>query len=227
MRSAITALLLSAAAALPAAAQTYNMPALQTPVLADREYNFVASSGSGAGTALLFQWREGLQPRWQMTADAGLAAPQGANVDTRILIGAAVAYQATRADGDFPFDVALTGGAGFSAGNADKAGPGPHAANGTVVRLPFGAAIGHTFDLDQGFQLTPFVHPRLSFDRCSSCNGGASDSKVNVDVDLGANLQITPQVALRVAGLVGGTDFLGGTNAVAFSVAWTPKGLRK
>ena len=227
MRRLTTILLLSAAAASPAAAQFYNAPALQMPVLATREYNFVAASGSRAGTALLFQWREELQTPWQFTAEAGLAAPVGANVDTRLIVGAAMAYQATRADADFPFDVAFTGGAGFSTGNADKAGPGPHAANGTVVRVPFGAVIGHTFDLDDDFRLTPFVHPRLSLDRCSSCNAGAAESKVDVDVDLGANLQLTPQVSLRVAGLIGGTDFLGATNAVAFSVAWTPKGLRK
>lgn len=226
MRQLTTLLLLSVVAAAPAAAQFYNAPAFQPPVLATREYNFVAASGSRAGTALLFQWREALQTPWQLTAEAGLAAPVGANVDTRLIVGASVAYQAARADADFPFDVAFTGGAGFSVGNADKAGPGPHAANGTVVRLPFGAVLGHTFDLDQGYSLTPFVHPRLSFDRCSSCKAGAADSKVDVDVDLGGNLQLTPQLSLRVAGLIGGTDFLGATNAVAFSVAWTPKGLR-
>jgi len=34
-------------------------------------------------------------------------------------------------------------------------------------------------------------------------------------------------VALRVAALLGGADYLGGTNGVGFSLAWTPKGLRK
>jgi hypothetical protein len=230
MRILTKILILSAAVSSPVAAQFYNAPALQLPVLADREYNFVASSGSGAGTALLFQWREGVAPRWQLTVDAGLAAPQGASNGTRLIVGASMAYQATRADDDFPFDVAFTGGAGFSTGNADNAvnaNSGAHISNGTVVRMPFGAAIGHTFELDQDYRLTPYVHPRLSFDRCSGCNAGASDSKVNVDVDVGASLQLTPQVALRVAGLVGGTAFLGATNAIAFSVAWTPKGLKK
>lgn len=234
MRQLTTLLLLSVVATSPAAAQFYNAPALQPPVLADREYNFVAASGSGAGTALLFQWREGVAPRWQVTAEGGLAAPVGPGVDTRLIVGASMAYQAARADTDFPFDVALIGGAGFSTGLTGTgnqvvypAGNGARAASGAVLRLPFGAVIGHTFDLDQDYQLTPFVHPRLSFDHCTTCNAGTSDAKVDVDVDLGATLQLTPQVAIRVAGLLGGTDFLGGTNAIAFSVAWTPKGLRK
>jgi len=227
MRRLSTLLVLSLAGVAPAAAQSYNAPALQLPVLADREYNFVASSGGRAGTALLFQWREGVAPNWQITAEAGLAAPQGPNVDTRILIGASAALQVARAGADFPFDVALTGGAGFSTGNADKTYTGSHAADGTVVRIPIGASVGHTFELEQGYFLTPFVHPRISLDRCSSCKAGDSDSKVNVDVDVGVSLQMTNQVAVRVAGLIGGTDYLGATNAIALSVAWTPKGLKK
>ena len=140
--------------------------------------------------------------------------PEG-RADTRLLLGGGLAWQAARASADFPFDVALTGEAGLSSGN-----------NNTVVRIPFGASVGHTFTLDNGNQLTPFVHPRLSIDNCSSCAfGGKSDSKVNVDVDLGLNYEVTPQVALRFAAMLGGTSFVGGTNAIGFSVAWTPKGL--
>ena len=50
---------------------------------------------------------------------------------------------------------------------------------------------------------------------------------MNVDVDLGLNYEVTPQVALRVAAMLGGTSFVGGTNAIGFSVAWTPKGVKK
>ena len=204
------------AAASTAGAQAYNYPAMQTPRIVDREYNFLAASGSHAGTSLLFQWREGMSDGFQFTLQGGLAAPEG-RADTRLLLGGGLAWQAARASADFPFDVALTGEAGLSSGN-----------NNTVVRIPFGASVGHTFTLDNGNQLTPFVHPRLSIDNCSSCAfGGKSDSKVNVDVDLGLNYEVTPQVALRFAAMLGGTSFVGGTNAIGFSVAWTPKGLRK
>jgi hypothetical protein len=198
-----------------ASAQAYNYPALQTPRVVDREYNFAAASASGAGTSLIFQWREAMETNWQFTLDAGIAAPRGGG-NTRAILGGAVAWQATKSTDDFPFDVALTAGAGFSSGSGYS-----------VLRVPFGAAIGHTFDLEDGFHLTPYVHPRLSVDRCSICNRGDAESKLNVDVDIGLNFVVTPQVALRVAALLGGTDYVGGTSSVAFSVAWTPKGLKR
>ncbi len=115
-----------------------------------------------------------------------------------------------------PFDIAVTGAAGFSSGNGFN-----------VVRIPFGIAAGHTFKLDNGNELTPFVHPRLSIDTCSPSSACVSSSKLDVDVDVGVNYEITPQVALRLAGMLGGTSYLGSTNAIGFSIAWTPKGLKK
>ncbi|HEV8409698.1 MAG TPA: hypothetical protein VGQ30_04255, partial [Gemmatimonadaceae bacterium] len=56
---------------------------------------------------------------------------------------------------------------------------------------------------------------------------GSSSAKLDVDVDVGVNYEITPQVALRLAGMLGGTSYLGSTNAIGFSIAWTPKGLKK
>ena len=127
------------AAASTAGAQAYNYPAMQTPRIVDREYNFLAASGPHAGTSLLFQWREGMAGGFQFTLQGGLAAPEG-NADTRLILGGGLAWQAARASSDFPFDIALTGDAGLSSGN-----------NNTVVRIPLGAAVGHTFTLDNGF----------------------------------------------------------------------------
>jgi hypothetical protein len=85
---------------------------------------------------------------------------------------------------------------------------------------------GHTFKLDNGNELTPFVHPRLVLDDCGSCSG--THAKLDVDVDVGINYEITPQIAVRLSGLLGGTTYgFGATNALGFSVAWTPKGLKK
>ncbi|MBM5813123.1 MAG: hypothetical protein FJ191_14400 [Gammaproteobacteria bacterium] len=75
--------------------------------------------------------------------------------------------------------------------------------------------------------LTPFAHPRLSFDRCNDCKAGSGEGKLNIAVDLGASLQMTEQVALRIAATAGGSDYLGSGNGIGFSIAWTPKGLRK
>jgi hypothetical protein len=206
-----TAVLTSVVAA-SLSAQSYNYPALQTPRIVDREYNFAAASAGNAGTSLLFQWREGLSQDWQFSLEGGLASPKGTN--TRLLVGGGLAYQWVRAAGDMPFDVALTGGAGFSSGSGF-----------TVVRIPIGVAAGHTFKLDNDNELTPYVHPRLVIDNCSSCVG--SKTKLDVDVDIGLNYEITQQVGVRIAGMLGGTNYLGATNAIGFSVAWTPKGLKK
>lgn len=213
-RALALSLVASPLAASPLAAQAYNYPALQLPVLVAREYNFAAASAGKAGTTLYVQWRESATPTWQFSFDGGLAAPEKG--DSRMVLAGTLAWQALRSAEELPFDVALTVGAGFSSGNGF-----------TVVRLPVGAVVGHTFALDRGFSLTPFAHPRLSLDRCSNCLAGTSDSKLNVDVDVGVNFEINKQVALRVAALLGGADYLGGTNGVGFSLAWTPKGLRK
>src|SRR5450631_4203878 len=89
-------------------AQAYNYPALQTPRIVDREYNFAAASAGNSATALVFQWREGLNENWQFSLDGGLASPHGGG-NTRLLLGGALAWQWIRANADLPFDIALTG----------------------------------------------------------------------------------------------------------------------
>jgi len=202
-------------------AQAYNYPALQTPRIVDREYNFAAATGGDAGTSLIFQWREGLSDDWQLTLEGGLATPKSPpppfpKLDTRLIVGVGTAWQWVRAAGDFPLDLAVTDEVGLWSGNAN-----------TVIRIPVGVSAGHTFTLDNGSQLTPFVHPRLSLDNdnCKSCGG--TTTKLDVDVDIGLNYEVTPQLGLRVAGLLGGASYAGSTNAIGFSLAWTPKGLKK
>ncbi len=212
MKNLLAVILLAPSVAL---AQSYTYPSFQQPTLVEREYNFAAADAGRAGTTLLFQWREGVSSRWQLGIDAGLADPDG-NAVTRLVLGGHVARELARATADFPFDVALTGGVGFSSVDGHS-----------VVRVPVGASVGHRFELDGGMSLTPFVHPRLSLDRCNDCRSSSADTKLNVDVDLGAGLQMTSQVALRVAAIAGGGDYLGSGNGVGLSIAWTPKGLRK
>jgi hypothetical protein len=198
-----------------AGAQSYTYPSFQLPTLVEREYNFAAADGGRAGATLLFQWREAVSPLWQVGVDAGLADPDG-NASSRLVLGGHAARQLTRATTEFPFDVALTAGLGFSGVDGHN-----------VLRIPLGASVGHRFLLDNGVSITPFAHPRLSLDRCNDCKAGAGDGKLNVAVDLGGSVQLTDQVALRVAATAGGSDYLGSGNGIGFSVAWTPKGLRK
>lgn len=237
MRSLRDFVFLTLLAASPLAAQAYNYPALQTPRIVDREYNFAAATSGNAGTSLLFQWREGLDADWQFSLDGGLAAPKVG--DTRLLLGGGLAWQWVRATADLPLDIAATGSVGLSSGNSY-----------TVVRIPVGAVVGHTFTIGDSNEITPFVHPRLSLDFCSGAaqvtvvnpatgpNGTEpgstyvvgycpSSAKLDVDVDIGVNVEITQQIALRLAGMLGGTSYVGSTNAIGFSLAWTPKGLKK
>ncbi len=214
MRSFKFAVITSLFGASSLVAQAANYPSFQTPRIVDREYNFAVASAGAAGTALLFQWREGMSADWQFSVDGGIASPKVGN--TRLILGGALAWQWIRATADMPFDIAPTGGVGFSSGSGRN-----------VVRVPFGLAIGHTFDVG-GNQLTTFVHPRLSIDNCSNCSAtGGGNAKLDVDADIGVNYEITPQVAVRLAGLLGGTSYLRATNAIGFSVAWTPLGLKK
>ena len=198
-----------------AGAQSYTYPSFQLPTLVEREYNFVAAAGGRAGATLLFQWREAVSPLWQVGVDAGLADPDG-DASSRLVLGGHVARQLTRASTEFPFDVALTAGIGFSGVDGHN-----------VARIPLGASVGHRFLLENGMSITPFAHPRLSLDRCNDCKLGEADGKLNVAVDIGGSVQLTDQVALRVAATAGGSDYLGSGNGIGFSVAWTPKGLRK
>ncbi|MBX9928738.1 MAG: hypothetical protein K2X99_07480 [Gemmatimonadaceae bacterium] len=209
-------LLAAALVASAAQAQSYNAPAFQPSRLTEREYNFAAADAGRAGTSLLVQWREGWGARAQFGAEAGLASPNGANAKTRTIIGAQAAWRWLAASDENPFDVLLTGSLG-----------GSFADDANVTRFAVGAVAGHAFPLEGGMTLTGFAHPRLSLDGCSSCVAGKSDSKLAVDFDLGAELRVTPRVALRVAALFGGADYLGTTNAIGFSVAWTPAGLRR
>ncbi len=193
--------------AAPLNAQAYAYPSLQPSRIAEREYNFALADFDG-GTGIIFQWREGLgNPKLQFTLDAGFADLDAANTDTRLIIGGGLAYQLTSATTDQPFDIVLAGGLGLSTGD-----------DLTTLRVPFGAAIGHRFPLEGTFAITPFVHPRLSYDRVSF--NGASNSDTNLNVDIGANFELKPQMAIRVAAALGDDD------AVAISFAWSPRGLR-
>ena len=203
----LSALALIAAA--PLGAQAYAYPSLQPSRIAEREYNFALADAGNAGTAFVFQWREGLgNPKLQFTLDAGFADPEAAAADTRLILGGGLHYQLTSATSEMPFDIVLGGGLGFTTGD-----------DITTVRVPFGAVFGHRFALDNQLAISPFVGPRLSWNRVSF--DGFSDSDTQLDVDIGANFEFKPQMAVRVAAALGDDD------AVAISFAWTPRGLRK
>ena len=195
--------------ALPLAlsAQAGPTPAFQPTRVAVREYNFALADYEG-GSALLFQWREGLgNPRAQFTADLGLADFDGPNDDGALIIGGSFHYQIMNASSDVPFDMVFGAGLGLTAGDGFS-----------FLRIPVGVAVGHRFPLEGKFAITPFVHPRLSIDRFSS--DLFDDTETNIDVDLGAAFEINPQMQARLALTVGNAE------AIGLSFAWMPRGLR-
>lgn len=190
-------------------AQAGPTPSFQPTRVAVREYNFALVDYSG-GSALLFQWREGLgKPRTQFTADFGLADGDGpADDNGSLIIGGSFHYQLMNATADLPFDMVFGAGIGVTAGE-----------NSSLLRVPFGVAIGHRFPLEGNYAITPFVHPRLSIDR-SKVDGFAAETDSNIDIDLGASFEINPQMQARLA-----VNF-GDSNALGLSFVWLPRGLR-
>src|SRR3954468_10490964 len=73
-RLAVVAVIAAPAAA---GAQAWAYPSFQPPRVMDREFNFGIADAGQAGTTLVFQWREGLSTRSQLSFDAGFADPDG------------------------------------------------------------------------------------------------------------------------------------------------------
>ena len=204
----------------PAAAhaQAWAYPAFQPPRVMNREFNFGVADAGDAGTTLVFQWREGLGQRTHLSFDLGFADPDGRQ-NGKLLLGVGFAGLLTQASAEMPLDFLATGGLNFAVGE----GP-------DLVRIPAGVSIGHRFALDDGFAITPYVHPRLSLDICTDCRGeenDESDSDIGIDFDLGVNFEVTRQLSFRVSGMFGGSDAFRDSDGFGISLAWTPVGLSR
>ena len=209
VRSLCAAAMLAAASTRVAAQTIY--PSFQQPRVVSREYNFAVADGQGL-TPIVFQWREGTTPRTQLSLDAGLADP-GDDLDVVLLVGGQYGRMLSQARADFPLDVLLTGGVFGAFGG------------GTYLALPIGVSVGHRFPLEgTSMTVTPYIHPRLALEFVT---GDGDNSDIAIGFDLGGNLELTPQLALRVSAMFGG-EGLRGTDgdAVGISLAWTPRGLR-
>ena len=208
----LAALALLAFSARSAGAQAWAYPSFQPPATTTREFNFGFADAGGAGTSLLFQWRERAGTRSQLSADFGIADPEGRGRDNVLFLGGQYAYELSRSNRDVPLDFLLTVGAGLAFGNR------------TSLRLPVGVSIGHRFPLESDLAITPYVHPRLSLDFCGGCSG--NESQLGISVDVGANFEITRVLALRASAFFGGSDRFG-EDGLGLSLAWTPPGLRR
>jgi hypothetical protein len=197
--------------AIPAArlsAQAWSYPSFQKPTITQREFNFAIADGDeGGGTSLLFQWREGYGAKSQLSLDAGFADAEFA--DGVFFLGGQFGHQLLRSNASTPIDMMFTAGANAGFGDDFR-----------IFRLPVGVSLGHRFPLEGALAITPYVHPRASIDFISIPDG-ESDSDVNVDFELGAGFEFSPQLAARFGFTVGDADSFG------LSLAFTPGALRR
>ena len=201
--------------ALPSAhvgAQAANYPSLQLPTASSRDYT--AAIASGSGTLAIFQWREGAGTGMHLGLDAGVADYSGSN-NLNLFVGGSIGREMLRATGEQPLDLLLTGGVGVGFGGGS-----------TVFRVPVGVSAGHTFGLEQGMSLTPYVHPRLSIDICDDCGvSGGNRSELSLNFDLGVNFQVNRQFGVRAAVSLSGSDFFG-DDSFGLGFNWKPSGRR-
>jgi hypothetical protein len=205
-RRVVVGVLVGLAVAGRAEAQAWNYPTFQGPRVVSREFNFAVAYGGDGGTDVFAQWREGLDATNQLEVEGGFISPRFGNA--RALIGGSYAHQITTATAEMPLDLLFTVGLYDSFGD------------GNFFRLPVGISAGHTFPLDGGVSITPYVHPRLSFDASGCCD------KLGLEFDVGGNFQLTQQFAVRVSGTFGGSNVGANDSGFGIGVAWTPKGLR-
>lgn len=212
--SLVASLLLTAVVAAPMSAQSLQLPALQLPVVSERDYT--AALVGGGGTAALVQWREALNARTQWQLDAGMADPSG-RTEPMLLMGIGAARSLQGAGARSPFNLLLTGGASLALGGA-----------ASVIRVPVGVSVGRSFELDGGTRLTPFVHPRLSMDYCARCGAGeGSRSTVSVNADLGAAWRFDPRWELLTALSFTGSELVTGDQTFSVGVRFVPEALRR
>jgi hypothetical protein len=191
----------------PALAQSF-YPSFQQPRVVSREFNFAIADGDNI-TPLVFQWREGTSPGTQLSLDLGLADPENDALDTFFMVGGQYARMLTQARADMPLDLLLTAGLFGQFGN-----------DITSIGVPVGVSVGHRFPLTgTSMAITPHIHPRVSLDYFSV--NDESDTELNITFDVGGNLEMTPQLALRLTAMFGND-----ADAFGLSLAWTPRGLR-
>lgn len=190
-----------------AGAQAWSYPAFQTPRIVEREFNIGVADGGIAGVSAVFQWREQTGPRTQLSLDAGVADPDRGELSTALFVGGQFAYQLSTATNETPLDFLLTAGANVAISKRP------------VFRVPVGIVVGHRFPLEGDLAITPFVHPRFSFDLCGKCT---KDMELGLIFDLGANLELTRSLSLRASAFFGGSNLFD-DDGFGVSIAWTPQ----
>ena len=192
-----------------AGAQASNYPSFQHPHVVTREWNFGVAEGGAAGPHFIGQWREQVRSAVQLTADVGLSDPDFGRL--HLLVGGALGFRIMQSSSEVPLDLMLTGGVYGAFGSPFN-----------FFRFPFGVTVGHRFPLQGTLALTPYVHPRLSIDFCSSDAFCGNSSELSVNFDVGADLELTRRVSLRATFLFTGSDSFDDDVGFGLSIAWRP-----
>ncbi|MDZ4675002.1 MAG: hypothetical protein SGI84_11145 [Gemmatimonadota bacterium] len=195
VRSRVIATTLAALAVVTTAdAQTLGTPVFTAPYRAYGQSEFgVAFSDPGAGSAIEGHYRMALG-----TADLGfrVGVRDYTNSNSRLLLGVDWRQRMLDHSDDFPFDGALTLGAGLLTGD-----------NSSLL-LPAGFSMARRILIeDSEVQLTPYLHPVVAL-----VIGGNGD--VIFGVGFGIDVKVTRRLEVRVSGAMG--DYDGVALGVAF-----------
>ena len=165
----------------PARAQAWHYPAMQPASQEPNEINvLIAGFGGDYGASFVGQYRWTVDKRTQLWADVGVSTPTGS---TLFDVGIAGGWMLMTPTADRPIDLMATLGVYGAFGD------------GSVIRIPIGINVGHTFVLENKHDLKIFAYPRLSIDFCSSSCG----TNANLNFDTGASYDITSAMSGRAA----------------------------
>jgi hypothetical protein len=187
-RIGFAALALVSAAAGTLAAQETGTPVFKAPYRAFKTHEFGGNLSFPSGDVNL--GLEGFYGFGHGSYDLGLRAgfeDLEGDGGTRILLGADFRTRILRASDQFPFDGAITLGAGLNAGD----GP-------DVLLLPIGLSLGRRFVIeDSKISFVPYVNPVLA----PAISSG--DSEVDLAFGLGVDIRFSNAVDFRVSGGLG------------------------
>jgi hypothetical protein len=191
--------------AAPARAQAWHYPAMQPASPEASEINvLIAGFGGDYGASFIGQYRFTADKRTQIWFDVGLSTPTST---TLFDIGGSVGWMLLTPTADRPIDLMLTGGIYGAFGD------------GTLIRVPIGLNVGHTWILDNKHALKGFAFPRASIDFCSS----NCDTNVNLNFDVGASYEITSAMSGRAAFTFGAVGNSSSETGFGVSLAFKTK----